>query len=186
MLKWSGPLVVMNTKINTLFGIYNNSSSISLTLRQLMRFKVFFLMMFLVSFSASAQKLTYRGFPSLIWPSLYKVEYEKVIGSEFEKPIFNEKTKILEGKSLVLPGYLVPFNNGMKSQNFILSSLPLNACFFCGVGGPETVVQVFTNHPVEYTDRPVEIRGILRLNDSDPEKMIYILESSEIMGELEF
>jgi hypothetical protein len=151
-----------------------------------MHLKVFFLMMFLVSFSASAQKLTYRGFPSLIWPTLYNLEFEKENGSGFEKPIFNEKTRILEGKSIVLPGYLVPFSNSMKTQNFMLSSLPLNACFFCGVGGPETVVQVFTNHLVKYTDKPIEIRGILRLNDSDPEKMIYILESSEILGELEF
>jgi hypothetical protein len=152
-----------------------------------MRLNVFFLVMFLVSFSASAQKLTYTGFPSLIWPTLYKVEYEKAKGSEgFDKPVFNEKTKILEGKKIVLPGYMVPFNDGIKSQNFMLSSLPLNACFFCGIGGPETVVQIFTSDPIIYTDRPVEIQGILRLNDSDPEKMIYILESSVLLGELEY
>jgi hypothetical protein len=152
-----------------------------------MRLKVFFLATFLVSFSASAQKLTYRGFPSLIWPTLYNLEYEKAKESEgIDKPVFNEKTKILAGKKIVLPGYMVPFTDGMKSENFLLSSLPLSACFFCGVGGPETVVQVFTDRPVNYTDKPVEIRGILRLNDSDPEKMIYILEGSELLGELEF
>lgn len=157
------------------------------TQEQHMRRKVFFLLMSLISFSASAQKLRYKGFPSLIWPTLYNVEYEKKKELEgFDKPVFNEKVKLLEGKKIVLPGYIVPFNDGRKSQNFMLSSLPLNACFFCGVGGPETVVQVFTNLPVSYTDRPVEIGGILRLNDSDPEKMIYILESSELLVELEF
>ncbi len=66
----------------------------------------------------------------------------------------------------------------------MLSSLPLNACFFCGVGGPETVVEVFTTKSVTYTEKPIEIQGTLMLNDRNPDQMIYILENAVILGEV--
>jgi len=81
---------------------------------------------------------------------------------------------------------MVPFENGMKGTHFILSSLPLNACFFCGVGGPETVVEIFLKNAVTYTDKPVEIKGKLILNDSNPDKMVYVLEEAEFLGAVEF
>ena len=81
---------------------------------------------------------------------------------------------------------MVPFENGMKGTHFILSSLPLNACFFCGVGGPETVIEIFLKTAVTYTDKPVEIKGKLILNDSNPDKMVYILEAAEFLGAVEF
>jgi len=105
---------------------------------------------------------------------------------EYEKPVFSAEVRSLNGKSVVLPGYIVPFENGMKSSTFMLSSLPLNACFFCGVGGPETAVYVLSSKVVSYTDKPVEIKGVLRLNDSDPDKLIYILENAEVLGEITF
>ena len=143
---------------------------------------------FLLSFTVSGQKLTYSGFPSVVWPVLYSVEYEAgndELGS-FEKPLFNQKIKALAGKSIVLPGYIVPFESGLSAQEFMLTSLPLNACFFCGVGGPETVVQVRLRKAVRYSDKPVEVKGTLRLNDNDPDNMIYILENVELLGEIDF
>jgi hypothetical protein len=68
----------------------------------------------------------------------------------------------------------------------MLSSLPLNACFFCGAGGPETVIEVFLKKEINYTEKPVEVQGTLRLNDKDPDKMMYILENAEMIGEIEF
>lgn len=150
--------------------------------------KLFVWIGFLLSFSATGQNLTYSGFPSVVWAVLYAVEYEK--GNDhlgaFEKPVFGSKIKALEGKKIVLPGYMVPFESGLSAQDFMLSSLPLNACFFCGVGGPETVIQVRLLKPARYLDKPVEVRGRLRLNDRDPDSMIYILEEAELLGEIDF
>ena len=81
---------------------------------------------------------------------------------------------------------MVPFENGMKGTHFMLSSLPINACFFCGVGGPETIVEVFLLEPIGYTDKPLEIKGKLILNDKNPDKMIYILEKAEFLGAVDF
>jgi hypothetical protein len=150
---------------------------------------LFILMLLQISWTVQAQgKNKYQGFPSLVWPKLYDIQYEKAQdeNGEYEKPIFSAAAKSLAGKSVVLPGYMVPFDNGTKGTMFMLTSLPLNACFFCGVGGPESVVQVFLKKPISYTEKPIEVQGILVLNDKDPDQMIYILEQAEFLGVIDF
>ena len=68
----------------------------------------------------------------------------------------------------------------------MLSSLPLNACFFCGVGGPETVVEVRLTKKTSFIDKPIEVKGVLKLNDDDPDQMIYVLEEAEVLGTIDF
>lgn len=158
---------------------------------QLTRCILLFSAVLFFSVSGYAQpkpKAVYKGFPSLVWPKLYTIQY--IPSSEefdgLDKPIFSEAVKALNGKSLTLPGYLVPFENGaQKSNHFMLSSLPINACFFCGGGGPETVVEVFTIALIQFTEKPIEIKGTLFLNDKDPGQMIYVLTSAESLGTIE-
>lgn len=147
------------------------------------KFVVVIAITFGLSFEATAQKNTYKGFPSLVWPKLYDIEY---LGQgDFPKPVFSAPTKALEGKKISLPGYMVPFDTGLRGTHFMFSSMPLNACFFCGVGGPETVIEVFAKTPVNFSEKPIEITGTLRLNASNPDKLIYILENAEVIGELD-
>jgi len=134
------------------------------------------------------QKSEYKGFPSVVWPKLYDIKFEKgkdKLG-EFDKPVFSAGASSLNGKSVSLPGYMIPFENGMKGNHFMLSSMPINACFFCGVGGPETVVEVFLKQPITYTEKPVVITGVLKLNGTDPDKMLYILEQAIYDGDVDF
>lgn len=142
---------------------------------------------FTISSVAIAQKNTYKGFPSLIWPKLYDITYVTQSSAEgdFQKPVFSAATKALAGKKISLPGYMVPFETGLRATHFMFSSMPLNACFFCGVGGPETVIEVFVKEPTNFSDKPVEITGTLKLNATDPDKMIYILENAEVVGEVD-
>lgn len=149
------------------------------------------LLLFCLAFSfcvSAQQKNTYKGFPSLVWPKLYDIQFVKAedANGAYDKPVFSAATKALSGKTVTLPGYLVPFENGIKSNHFMLSSLPLNACFFCGVGGPESVVEVYSKEPVTYSEKPIEIRGVLKLNGTNPDQMIYILENAELIDDAEF
>lgn len=147
------------------------------------------ILFFVLVLPAAAQdKVPYKGFPSLVWPKLYDITYVEAtdkIGT-YNRPVFPEATRALNGKSVTLPGYMVPFTNGTRGAVFILTSLPLNACFFCGVGGPETVIEVHLKEPISYTDKLVEISGILRLNDRDPDQMIYRLDQAVFEGEIDF
>jgi hypothetical protein len=146
--------------------------------------KIFFALLLIIAISSQAQKSIYKGLPSLVWPKLYAIEYRKE--GDNDKPLFSKDVQSIANKVITLPGYMVPFESGMKGSHFMLSSLPLNACFFCGVGGPETIVEVFLAEAISYTDKPVEIRGKLILNDKNPDKMFYILEKAEFLGAVDF
>lgn len=133
--------------------------------------------------SASAQRMTYSGFPSLVWPKLYNISFVQAQDElgEYEKPVFTDAVKALEGKTIVLPGYMMPLERS-SSKQIMFSSLPVNACFFCGVGGPETAAEVNLKSATKWIGEPIEVRGVLRLNDSDPDQLYYTLDDAEILG----
>lgn len=151
---------------------------------------LYFFALFLTAITLNAQSTpsAYKGLPSLVWPKLYDIRFEKAKDNlgDYDKPIFSAAAKSLDGKIVSLPGYMIPFENGSKGTTFMLSSLPINACFFCGVGGPESVIEVIMKEPLSFHDKPIEIKGILRLNDKNPDRMIYRIEQAEYLGEAEF
>jgi hypothetical protein len=153
-----------------------------------MRKLIFCICLFFVATTGFAQKNVYQGYPSLIWPKLYDITYDTKTEfiADFGKPIFSTAAKSLAGKTISLPGYMMPFEGGMRASHFMLSATPIYACFFCGAGGPESVVEVYLTKPVNYNDKIVEIRGRLKLNDSNPEHMFYILEDAEFLGVVDF
>lgn len=129
------------------------------------------------SFSTLAQQ-------SSVWKDLSKVTYE--IGEdefgELYLPVFDEKVRGLEGKEITADGYIIPFEGMFKPEHIILSSLPLAECFFCGSGGPETVMEVMLEDPIKYTSKKVQVKGTLVLNAKDPEKLMYILKDAQLMA----
>jgi len=88
----------------------------------------------------------------------------------------------MEGKVVEADGYIIPFEGMFKPEHIILSSLPLAECFFCGSGGPETVMEVMLTTPVTYTSKRVKVKGTLTLNDKDPEKLMYILTDAQLVN----
>ena len=116
------------------------------------------------------------------WKVLEGITYDKTTDEygEIYVPVFGEKVKALAGKKVTLPGYIIPFEGMFKPDHLIISSLPIASCFFCGSGGPETVAEVELSTPIRYTARLVEVTGILRLNDSDTDRLMYILENAEL------
>ncbi|MFT4738776.1 MAG: hypothetical protein ACJAZM_003383 [Cyclobacteriaceae bacterium] len=111
------------------------------------------------------------------WKIMEGVSYEKSSDEygEIYVPVFDEKIKALEGKTVTLPGYIIPFEGMFKPEKLIVSSLPIASCFFCGSGGPETVAEVLMKEPAKYTTKMVEITGVLQLNNSDTDQLMYIL-----------
>lgn len=119
-----------------------------------------------------------------VWRDLSDVTY-KIGQDEFGElyiPVFSDKIKKLEGKEVEADGYIIPFEGMFKPEHIILSSLPLAECFFCGSGGPETVMEVMLQDPIKYTSKRVKVKGILTLNDKDPEKLMYILKDAKLLN----
>jgi hypothetical protein len=120
-----------------------------------------------------------------VWKSLSEVSY-KVSEDQFGElyvPVFSDQIKKLEGKEVEADGYIIPFEGMFKPEHIILSSLPLAECFFCGSGGPETVMEVMMASPIKYTSKRVKVRGKLTLNANDPEKLMYILKDARLILE---
>ena len=119
-----------------------------------------------------------------VWKNLTEVTY-KISEDEYGElyvPVFSENITKMEGKVVEADGYIIPFEGMFKPEHIILSSLPLAECFFCGSGGPETVMEVDMASPIKYTSNRVRVRGTLTLNSKDPEKLMYIMKNATLVN----
>ena len=118
------------------------------------------------------------------WDLLASVDivmgYDEFMGAEVEKPKFSEQLKLREGEEMTLEGYIIPLQQETSQNYFILSRFPYQSCFFCGAAGPETVVEVYTDTKVKYTEERIRVTGKLRLNNNSALNLFYILEDCEV------
>ncbi len=120
---------------------------------------------------------------SKTWKTLSKITYRKqfdeLMGFKIDVPVFSDDVKALEGKEIVVKGYIIPTEGYKSHTEFVFSAFPYNMCFFCGGAGPETVMEVEAKAPIKFTAEAVSIRGVLELNDDDINRLIYILREVE-------
>lgn len=139
---------------------------------------VFFFL--LITTFAVAQPSTLRD---NTWKTLskltYKKEYDDVLGLKIDVPVFSKEVKSMEGKEVTVKGYIIPTDGYKNQKEFVFSAFPYNMCFFCGGAGPETVMEIMTKNPVQYTTEPIYLKGILKLNGTDVNRLIYSLEKAE-------
>ena len=113
-----------------------------------------------------------------LWTLLRNVEYEET--DVFYQANFSDELQALNGKEVRLKGFIIPLEESPESTHFVLSYFPYASCFFCGGSGPESVVEVYTQKPVAFTDKPITVRGVLRLNSDNPERLFFALESAAV------
>jgi hypothetical protein len=136
----------------------------------------FGLLFFLESPIAKAQSTNF-------WSVLAKVKIKQKTDPKtkqlIEYPVFGEELKPWNGKEIKLKGYIVPLQEMRRQNYFVLSSLPFSSCFFCGGAGPETVIEVYLRKDIPFTDQAITLKGKLQLNDSQGDKLMYILRDAE-------
>lgn len=119
------------------------------------------------------------------WKLLAKVDFEDRYHEEYEAwylfPIFSDKVKALDGKPVIIKGYIIPVD--IEDGLYALSAYPFSNCFFCGGAGPESVMSLkFEEKPPHFdTDEVASFTGILRLNDKNVDDFNYILEKAELV-----
>ncbi len=120
-----------------------------------------------------------------MWEVLSDVRFEtkkdEFSGMVVEVPVFGEDIKALNGKKIIIKGYLLPETGYKTHKEFILSALPYNLCYFCGKAGPETVMQVYAKDAVKYSNKMIELEGVLKLNFIDPYDLPYHLEDARLI-----
>lgn len=133
----------------------------------------------MLCFTATSQEVK----PIIInWSDLAQVKFSmsnSTNGSTaWKKPTFLAPLQALEGKKVSITGYFLNLNK--KNEWYMLSKNPMASCFFCGNGGPETVVMVkFTGKEMFNTDDVVTVTGILKLNSEDPYNSIYLIDQAD-------
>jgi len=121
------------------------------------------------------------------WKTLSKItfkkQYDEMLGFKVDVPVFSKAVKDLDGKEITIRGYIIPVEGYKSHREFIFSAYPYNMCFFCGGAGPETVMEVESKEPIEYTAEAVTIRGKLKTNEDDINRLLYSLTEVELVEE---
>ncbi|WP_245738596.1 hypothetical protein [Pedobacter rhizosphaerae] len=103
---------------------------------------------------------------SLNWDIIGTVKFELSETNELN-PIYTSAIKRFENKPFELKGYLIPIKTGQKQQKFLLATLPINQCFFCGQNGVPIMIMIEMEKPVSYTEKPITVVGVLKLEQKD-------------------
>jgi len=103
------------------------------------------------------------------------------MGFKVDKPVFSDEIKALDGKTVEVHGFIIPTEGYKSHTEFILSAYPYTMCFFCGGAGPETVMEVTAKTPVKFSNDAIDLRGTLRLNATDINRLMYFLEDAELV-----
>ncbi|UGU16365.1 hypothetical protein LS482_00510 [Sinomicrobium kalidii] len=128
---------------------------------------VFFFTVFCVQ---AQQEVTWKDLADVSFTS----EYFEDTDDYFLVPDFGKSVEELEGKEISITGYFLSLSP--SDDIYMLSQNPMASCFFCGGGGPETVLEVkFSKKPSFKTDEVVTITGKLKLNADDINHCNYIL-----------
>jgi len=110
-------------------------------------------------------------------------KYNEKLGEYLFYPTFQADLKALEGKEISIQGYYVPFAPE-DGKYIILSKFPMSQCFFCGGGGPESIMEVSfaKGTPKFQVDDLVTVKGKLKLNAEDMEHVNFIMSDAVVVA----
>lgn len=113
----------------------------------------------------------------------FKSEFIEEEGTYVLKPVFTDEVKNLDGKEVEVLGYYIPVS--MKEDVIILSRTNYTSCYFCGGGGPETVIEVEPLNRFQKlkTDDKIRVKGILSLNSDNIYRLNFILKEATIISD---
>lgn len=118
------------------------------------------------------------------WGVLSDVEFTDVYMEEVDEyflyPHFGPRVRNLAGQEVMIRGFVLAID---PTENYyILSKGPFSSCFFCGVGGPETIVELEmkSSKDVFIMDEVATLKGTLKLNSDDIYQCNYILQNAEV------
>ena len=113
---------------------------------------------------------------AMSWADLGQVEYVK----EDNKWVMKVAPDVvsLAGQEIKIEGFIMPLQQSQEQSHFILSGNPVAGCNFCMPGGPESMIEVKADTPVEFSYEPVTIVGTLEILEDDPNGLIYRLTAA--------
>ncbi|MFT3738918.1 MAG: hypothetical protein QM786_09175 [Breznakibacter sp.] len=124
--------------------------------------------------------VTWTQLSNVTWATAYVASLKDY----YDLPRFAKEIRDLDGKHISVKGFYVPVDN--EGRVFALSANPSAMCFFCNGAGPESVMEInvkqgISNFKQMRADKFVELCGTLKLNRTDPEHLMYILQDAVLV-----
>jgi hypothetical protein len=100
------------------------------------------------------------------------------------RPTFPRYLRDLDGKQVVLTGFMQPLGNELEMGTFLLIEYPVG-CWYCET--PELSAMVLVEMPLgksrTFSRDPVRVTGKLKLNAADPEDFLYSIQGAAVQTE---
>ncbi|MCO4292313.1 hypothetical protein NF867_05490 [Solitalea sp. MAHUQ-68] len=100
---------------------------------------------------------------SPVWDIIGTLKINKV-NADKQTAVFSPQLKAMENKQVTLQGYMIPIEEGIKHKRFLLSTLPVNQCYYCGKNGVPIMIEIEMAAPIDFSYKPVEISGIFKFH----------------------
>jgi hypothetical protein len=81
-------------------------------------------------------------------------------------PVFTREIQSLDKRDVKLYGFMMPLDQSRMQKRFLLASFPPH-CSFCLPGGPESMVEVVADKPIEFTYEPIVVAGRMAVLQDD-------------------
>ncbi len=126
--------------------------------------------------------LFWQGSGRVSWKVLQDIQYNDKYVADIKGymlfPKFTQELLGLNGRQVEVIGYVIPVDK--TGYSLALSANPYASCYFCGGGGPASIMTVkLRQKNTRYeTDDFKAFRGTLRLNASDIHEFYYVLEGA--------
>jgi hypothetical protein len=116
---------------------------------------------------------------------------EQTTPDENYEPLYPENLAALDGKEIIVRGFMTPFDQLEDLKTFMVLAFP-TGCNFCAPPSANQVVlarQPDRKKAYDYIDGPIEVRGKLSLWNPDSEDpahsrdfFLYVLENAQVQG----
>lgn len=110
------------------------------------------------------------------WSELTNVSW--VLEDGYYQAKFTDRQKELDGKVVVIEGFMFPLEFTRKHRNFLVSAAPMGSCFFCGPGEAESMIYVESIEDVEQTNETLKVRGTFNLVTDPMMGILYELKEA--------
>lgn len=128
--------------------------------------KLILILLLFAGITVKAQHNPNDQITSTNWDVIGGVGFKIVKDTEMYA-VYKPDIKKYANKPFELEGYMVPIKDGMKQTKFMLSTLPINQCYFCGKNGVPVMVMVELAEPMKFTYQTITIKGMLRLSTAN-------------------
>ncbi len=116
------------------------------------------------------------------WQTLGRVKtvVEDKDGQTLIRPRFDKELAALDGREIMIKGFMYPLEMAEKQSHFVLTAYP-PSCPFCLHAGPSQLIEVHCATPLKFTYQPVLIKGRLELLPKDPQGLFYRMTGARVV-----